>query len=72
MELSMPLYHSGRKRDAAAAVPDEFCELMTLCGPQGYVRERVEAFRAAGVTMLNVTQVGPEPARPIETVKSWL
>ncbi|CAM5365324.1 F420-dependent glucose-6-phosphate dehydrogenase OS=Streptomyces lavendulae subsp. lavendulae OX=58340 GN=fgd2 PE=4 SV=1 [Streptomyces lavendulae subsp. lavendulae] len=66
------LYLAGRKRDAAAAVPDEFCELMTLCGPEGYVRERVEAFREAGVTMLNVTPVGPEPARLIETVKSWL
>ncbi|MEU7605794.1 LLM class F420-dependent oxidoreductase [Streptomyces sp. NPDC041003] len=66
------LYLSGRKRDAAAAVPDEFCELMTLCGPEGYVRERVEAFREAGVTMLNVTPVGPEPARLIETVKNWL
>ncbi|MEU2829292.1 LLM class F420-dependent oxidoreductase [Streptomyces lavendulae] len=66
------LYLAGRGRDAAAAVPDEFCELMTLCGPEGYVRERVEAFREAGVTMLNVTPVGPEPARLIETVKSWL
>lgn len=55
------LYLAGRTRDAAAAVPDEFCELMTLCGPEGYVRERVEAFREAGVTMLNVTPVGPEP-----------
>uniref|UniRef100_A0AAU2K0C5 LLM class F420-dependent oxidoreductase n=1 Tax=Streptomyces sp. NBC_00049 TaxID=2903617 RepID=A0AAU2K0C5_9ACTN len=66
------LYLSGRKRDAAAAVPDEFCELMTLCGPEGYVCERVEAFREAGVTMLNVTPVGPEPARLVETVKNWL
>ncbi|KOG56652.1 LLM class F420-dependent oxidoreductase [Streptomyces sp. NPDC059558] len=66
------LYLSGRKRDAAAAVPDEFCELMTLCGPEGYVRERIEAFREAGVTMLNVTPVGPDPARLIETVKNWL
>ncbi|MFF4423208.1 LLM class F420-dependent oxidoreductase [Streptomyces sp. NPDC001549] len=66
------LYLDGRKRDAAAAVPDEFCELMTLCGPEGYVRERVEAFREAGVTMLNVTPVGPDPAKLIETVKSWL
>ncbi|GGS08597.1 LLM class F420-dependent oxidoreductase [Streptomyces nojiriensis] len=66
------LYLAGRARDAAAAVPDEFCELMTLCGPEGYVRERVEAFREAGVTMLNVTPVGPDPAKLIETVKSWL
>lgn len=66
------LYLAGRTRDAAAAVPDEFCELMTLCGPEGYVRERVEAFREAGVTMLNVTPVGPDPVRLVETVKNWL
>ncbi|MFZ3493435.1 LLM class flavin-dependent oxidoreductase [Streptomyces sp. 5.8] len=66
------LYLSGRKRDAAAAVPDELCELTTPCGPEGYVRERVEALRAAGVTMLNVTPVGPDPARLVTTVKNWL
>jgi F420-dependent oxidoreductase-like protein len=66
------LYLRGRKKEAEAAVPDEFCELMSLCGSEGYVRERVEAFRAAGVTMLNVTPVGPEPAKLIETVKNWL
>ncbi|MGW1895379.1 LLM class F420-dependent oxidoreductase [Streptomyces sp. NPDC002004] len=70
--LIQELYLSGRKKEAEAAVPDEFCELMSLCGPEGYVRERVEAFRAAGVTMLNVIPVGPEPAKLIETVKSWL
>ncbi|MFG2648851.1 LLM class F420-dependent oxidoreductase [Streptomyces sp. NPDC048436] len=66
------LYLSGKKKEAEAAVPDEFCELMSLCGPEGYVRERVEAFRAAGVDMLNVIPVGPEPAKLIETVKGWL
>ncbi|MCF3965334.1 LLM class F420-dependent oxidoreductase [Streptomyces fuscigenes] len=66
------LYLGGRIRDAAAAVPDEFCELATLCGPEGYVRERVEAFREAGVTMLNVTPTGSDPVRLVEKVKSWL
>jgi alkanesulfonate monooxygenase SsuD/methylene tetrahydromethanopterin reductase-like flavin-dependent oxidoreductase (luciferase family) len=66
------LYLEGRKGEAAAAVPDEFCELMSLCGPESYVRERIEAFREAGVTMLNVHPVGPEPAKLIETVKNWL
>ncbi|CAM5674823.1 LLM class F420-dependent oxidoreductase [Streptomyces spiroverticillatus] len=66
------LYLQGKKKEAEAAVPDEFCELMSLCGPESYVRERVEAFRAAGVTMLNVIPVGPEPAKLIETVKNWL
>ncbi|MEU6064164.1 MULTISPECIES: LLM class F420-dependent oxidoreductase [Streptomyces] len=70
--LIQELYLSGRKKEAEAAVPDELCELMSLCGPEGYVRERVAAFREAGVTMLNVVPVGPEPARLVETVKSWL
>ncbi|AVH55253.1 hypothetical protein C4B68_04980 [Streptomyces dengpaensis] len=69
-----PLAEGAARRDkeAEAAVPDEFCELISLCGPEGYVRERVEAFREAGVTMLNVIPVGPEPARLVETVKGWL
>ncbi|MFD6492168.1 LLM class F420-dependent oxidoreductase [Streptomyces sp. NPDC060188] len=70
--LIQELYLSGRTAEAEAAVPEEFCELMSLCGPEAYVRERVAAFREAGVTMLNVTPVGPDPARLIETVKGWL
>ncbi|MFI9051478.1 LLM class F420-dependent oxidoreductase [Streptomyces sp. NPDC053427] len=66
------LYLAGKKKEAEAAVPEEFCELMSLCGPEGYVRERIAAFREAGVTMLNVHPVGPEPAKLIETVKNWL
>ncbi|KIF71291.1 F420-dependent oxidoreductase [Streptomyces sp. AcH 505] len=66
------LYLGGNKRDAEAAVPAEFCELMTLCGPEGYVRDRVEAFREAGVTMLNVVPTGSDPVKLVETVKSWL
>lgn len=71
-KLIQELYLSGKKKEAEAAVPAEFCELMSLCGPESYVRERVEAFRAAGVDMLNVIPVGPEPATLIETVKGWL
>ncbi|MFD3925757.1 LLM class F420-dependent oxidoreductase [Streptomyces sp. NPDC058614] len=71
-ELIQDLYLSGKKREAEAAVPDEFCELMTLAGPEGYVRDRIAAYREAGVTTLNVTPVGPEPARLIEKVKNWL
>ncbi|KAF4406373.1 MULTISPECIES: LLM class F420-dependent oxidoreductase [Streptomyces] len=66
------LYLAGRKKEAEAAVPDEFCELVSLCGPASYVRERVEAFRESGVTMLNVTPVGADPAALVEQVKGWL
>ncbi|MEU6209601.1 LLM class F420-dependent oxidoreductase [Streptomyces sp. NPDC089922] len=65
-------YLAGRKREAEAAVPAEFAELVSLCGPEGYVRERIEAFREAGVTQLNVRLVGPDPVRLVEKVKAWL
>ena len=48
------LYLSGKKKEAEALVPDEFLEKTTLCGPEGYVKERIEAFREAGVTHLQV------------------
>ncbi|MFG2957742.1 LLM class F420-dependent oxidoreductase [Streptomyces sp. NPDC048291] len=70
--LIQELYLAGRKKEAEAAVPDEFCELISLCGPEGYVRDRIAAYREAGVTVLDITPVGPDPARLIETVKNWL
>lgn len=48
------LYLAGKKKEAEAAVPAEFCELTTLCGPKSYVAERISAFKAAGVTHLQV------------------
>jgi F420-dependent oxidoreductase-like protein len=66
------LYLAGRKEEAAAAVPDEFLELSSLVGPAGHVKERVEAFREAGVTMLNVSPVGPDPVGDVRTLREWL
>ena len=66
------LYLAGRKDEAAAAVPAEFLELSSLVGPAGQVKERVEAFREAGVTMLNVTPVGPDPIGDVRTLREWL
>lgn len=66
------LYLDGKKDEAAAAVPDEMVELTNLVGPESYVRERVEAFREAGVTQLNVTPVGGDPVTLVEKLKSWV
>jgi F420-dependent oxidoreductase-like protein len=66
------LYLEGKKKEAEAAVPAEFLELTTLCGPKSYVAERIAAFRAAGVTHLQVYPVardGQTSASLIETVK---
>ncbi len=65
------LYLAGKKAEAEAAVPAEMLELGNLVGPEGYVRERLAAFREAGVTVLNVTPLGPDPVRTIEQLKTW-
>jgi len=48
------LYLDGKKKEAEAAIPDEFLELTNLCGPKSYVAERVAAFREAGVSHLQI------------------
>lgn len=71
-EQIQDLYLEGRKDEAAAIVPEEFLRLTNLCGPEGYVKERIAAFAEAGVTVLNIIPVGDDPVRLIETVRSWL
>ena len=69
------LYLAGKKREAEAAVPAEFLELTTLCGPRSYVAERVAAFAEAGVTHLQVhplAQPGQSAASLIEAVRSMV
>jgi F420-dependent oxidoreductase-like protein len=69
--LIQDLYLSGKKEEAAAAVPAELLELTSLVGPPGYVRDRIAAYREAGVTVLNVTAIGPDPLGTIEQLKDW-
>jgi F420-dependent oxidoreductase-like protein len=49
------LYLDGRRDEAAAAVPDELVDTVTLCGPADRVRERLAVYRDAGVGTLGVT-----------------
>jgi F420-dependent oxidoreductase-like protein len=59
------LYLDGKKDAAAAAVPREMLETMSLIGPRGHVAERLAAFAEAGVTTLNVTPLGGSPAERV-------
>ena len=71
-EIIQDLYLDGKKREAEAAVPEEFLELTTLIGPKSYVAERVAAFKEAGVTHLDVhplPQLGQTNAELIGMVK---
>jgi F420-dependent oxidoreductase-like protein len=66
------LYLSGKKKEAEALVPPELLEGLSLIGPEGYVRDRIAAYRAAGVTVLDVEPVGPDPYGDIARVKDWI
>jgi F420-dependent oxidoreductase-like protein len=48
------LYLEGKKEEAAAALPAELIDLITLCGPKDHVRDRLSAFRDAGVGTVTI------------------
>lgn len=66
------LYLSGKKDEAAAKVPAEMLENTNLVGPESYVRERLAAYREAGVTHLSITPVGGDPVATVEQVRAML
>ena len=70
-EQIQELYLSGKKDEATALVPDDFLEGTALVGDEGRVRERIQAYKAAGVTRLSVNPVGDDPLKLIEKVKAW-
>jgi F420-dependent oxidoreductase-like protein len=49
------LYLEGKKEEAMAAIPDDLIDVTCLCGPVEHVRERIAAYREAGVGTLAIT-----------------
>ena len=66
------LYLAGRKKEAEAKVPTEWLEACNLVGPASYVKERIAAFREAGVTHLTVMPASDDPAATVRQIKEWV
>jgi F420-dependent oxidoreductase-like protein len=66
------LYLAGHKQDAAAIIPQAMLDGLSLIGTEAFVRERVEAHQAAGVTWLDVTPIGEDPYGDVRRVKEWI
>src|SRR4051812_14789639 len=49
------LYLDGKKDEAAAALPGELIDRVSICGPKDVVRERLAKYRDAGVGTLGVS-----------------
>jgi len=54
------LYLSGKKAEAEAAVPDALVDEVALCGPRERIRDRIAAYKEAGVTTLICRTSQPE------------
>jgi F420-dependent oxidoreductase-like protein len=70
--LVQDLYLDGKKDEAAAALPADFIDRVTLIGPAGHVKERIAALREAGITHLHVNPVGSDAPKLIAQVKDWI
>jgi F420-dependent oxidoreductase-like protein len=57
------LYLAGRREEAVAAVPDALVDEVSLCGPPERIRDRLAAWRAAGVTTLICMTDQPDAVR---------
>lgn len=62
------LYLDGKKEEAAAAVPDEMLERMSLIGPRSHVAERLAAMSEAGVSTINVLPLAGTPAERTQLI----
>ncbi|MEI7559257.1 MAG: LLM class F420-dependent oxidoreductase [Actinomycetes bacterium] len=56
-EKVQDLYLAGHKDEACAAIPNELIDLVCLAGTRDVVKERMRAFKEAGVGTLSVTPV---------------
>jgi F420-dependent oxidoreductase-like protein len=68
-DLIQDRYLAGDKAAAAAAVPDQLLRGISLIGPAGYVRERLEVLRACGVTTLTVAPLANSAADRVRLIE---
>ncbi|OBG75011.1 MULTISPECIES: LLM class F420-dependent oxidoreductase [unclassified Mycobacterium] len=64
------LYLAGDKEGAAKVVPDELVRDVNLIGSREFVRERLAAFREAGVTTLNVSPIAETSAERVKLIET--
>ncbi|MGD9704403.1 MAG: LLM class F420-dependent oxidoreductase [Acidimicrobiia bacterium] len=71
-EQIQDLYLGGQKKEASRLVPKALIDGMSLVGDERFVRDRVAAYEASGVTVLNVQPVGPNGLEDVARLAGWL
>ena len=64
------LYLDGKASAAAAAIPEELIDMVSLCGPRDVVRDRLTAYREAGVGTLMITPMAFTTDERIEQLRT--
>jgi F420-dependent oxidoreductase-like protein len=62
-------YLAGRRAEAMAALPDALIDQVTLAGPADRIRDRLRAYRDAGVGTLCVAPVPGPPEQLVEQLR---
>jgi F420-dependent oxidoreductase-like protein len=62
------LFFEGKRDEAIAAVPDSFADEISLVGPVGRIKERLEEWRKSPVTSLLVSARSPEALTQIADI----
>jgi len=60
------LYLAGRKSAAEAAIPQSYLDATSLVGDEGFIRDRLQVYREAGVTSLSVAFLGTTTAERVK------
>ena len=64
---------TGKREEAAAAVPQAWLDKATLVGPASFVAERLAAYKESGVTSLDITiPAGVDPVATVEQLRSLM
>jgi len=64
------LYLEGKKTEAASKIPAEWIMNANLVGTPGFIKERVAAYKEAGVTVLSVNPIGPDAVKQVEKLRA--
>jgi F420-dependent oxidoreductase-like protein len=71
-QLIQRLWLDGRRPEAVAAVPDEMARLSSFVGTEDMVRDRLSAFRAAGITTVRAEPAGRTTEERVETLRRFV
>lgn len=63
------LYLEGRRSEAMLAIPDRLIDLVSIVGPRDQAREKIQAFRDAGVDTLIVSGMAIDNPARIEQLR---